>query len=92
MLCFTETHLDANVSTNDVLLIQNYDRPYRKGRTNHGGGILVYIDRNLVHERVTELEHFWDEYIWFKIKQKNSIYLFGIFIVQRLVIKLSWKY
>ena len=86
MLWFTETHPDANVSTNDVLLILNYDSPYRKERTNHGGGILVYIeyiDSNLVHERVTELEHFWDESIWFKIKQKSSIYLFGIFYSQK---------
>ena len=68
VLCFTETHLDSNVSTNDVLLIQNYDSLYRKDRTNHGGGILVYLDSNLVHERVTELEHFWDESTWFKMK------------------------
>ena len=33
VLCFMETHLVANVSTNDVLLIQNYDSPYRKDRT-----------------------------------------------------------
>ena len=72
-LWFTETHLDANVSTNDVLLVQNYNSPYRKDRTNHGGGLLVYIDSNLAHERVTELEHFWDGSIWFKIKQKNNI-------------------
>ena len=74
-----ETHLDANVSTNDVLLIQNYDIPYRKDRTNHGGGILVCIDSNLVQETVSELEHFRDESIWFKIKQKVCIYLFGNF-------------
>ena len=67
-------HFDANVSTNDVLLIQNYDCPYKNDTTNHGGGILVYIDSNLVQERVTELELFCqDESIWFKIRQKSSI-------------------
>lgn len=79
ILCFTETHLDANISTDESLLIQNYDSPYRKDRTNHGGGLLVYINSNLVHERVNELEQFWDECIWFKIKQKSNMYLIGLF-------------
>ena len=90
VICFTETHLDANVSTNDVLLIQTYDSPYRKDRTNNGGGILVYIDSHLVHERVTELDHFWDESIRFKIRKVIYIYL-EFAIVQRLVIKLPLK-
>lgn len=79
ILCFTETHLDANISTDESLLIHNYDSPYRKDRTNHGGGLLVYINSNLVHERVNELEQFWDECIWFKIKQKSNMYLIGLF-------------
>ena len=83
VLCFTETHLDVNISTEESLLIQNYDSPYRKDRTNHGGGLLVCINGNLVHERVYELEQFWDECIWFKIKQKSSMRLIGLFYSPR---------
>ena len=40
---------------------------------------MVYLNKNLAYERVAELEVFWDECIWFKIKQKSQLYLFGIF-------------
>ena len=83
VLCFSETHLDVNISTEESLLIQNYDSPYRKDRSNYGGGLLVYINSNLVHERVYKLEQFWDECIWFKIKQKSSIYLIVLFYSPR---------
>lgn len=79
VLCFTETHLDANISTDDSLQIENFDTPFRKDRTNHGGGLLVYIKSNISHERVYELEFYWDESIWFKIKQMNNTYLIGLF-------------
>ena len=78
ILAFTETHLDGNVC-NDDILIENYDKPYRKDRTCHGGGLLIYINSNLAHERMDALEIFWDESIWIKIKQNSQFYLFGIF-------------
>ena len=43
VLCFTETHLYVNISTEESLLIQNYDSPYKKDRTNHGGDLLVCL-------------------------------------------------
>ena len=52
--------------------------PYRKDRTNRGGGILVYINK-VFTERVTELEIFWDECIWVKIKQKRESFQLGVF-------------
>ena len=78
ILAFTETHLDGNVC-NDDILIENYDKPYRKDRTCHGGGLLIYINSNLAHERIDVLEIFWDESIWIKLKQNSQFYLFGIF-------------
>ena len=77
ILAFTETHLDGNVCSDDIL-IENYE-PYRKDRTCHGGGLLIYINSNLAHERMDVLEIFWDESIWIKIKQNSQFYLFGIF-------------
>lgn len=64
---------------NDLLLSKQFDSPYRKDGNCHGGGILVYLNNNLVHERIFEFETFWDECIWLKIKQKHEVYLFGIF-------------
>ena len=79
ILTFTETHFDGNVCIDDIL-IENYDKPYRKDRTCHGGGLLAYINsNNLAHERMDALEIFWNESIWFKIKQNSQLYLFGIF-------------
>ena len=42
ILCFTETHLDTNIQT-ELLNLPNYSEPYRKDRTCHGGGIMIYI-------------------------------------------------
>lgn len=79
ILCFTETHLDDNILTNDIVLSETFDSPYRKDRNCHGGGILIYPNNNLVHERMAELENFWDECIWIKVKQKSQVLLLGVF-------------
>ena len=50
-LCFTETHLNNLVCIDDLVLSEKYDYPYRKDRTNHGGGILVYVSKNIVYEK-----------------------------------------
>ena len=60
------------------ILSKTFDT-FRKDRTCHGGGILVYLNKNLAYERVAELEAFWEECIWLKIKQKSQLNLFGIF-------------
>ena len=39
-----------------------YDIPYRKDRTNHGGGLLMYLSCELAHIRVTGLETFWNDF------------------------------
>ena len=53
--------------------------PYRKDRTNHGGGVLVYIKNSLLHKRRLDLEIFWAESIWMEIKINNHQFLFGTF-------------
>lgn len=79
ILCFTETLLDDNILTNDIVLLETFASPYRKDRNCHGGGILIYPNNNLVHERMVELENFWDECIWIKVKQKSQVLLLGVF-------------
>ena len=78
-MCFTETHLDNNIANADICLTKDFSIPYRKDRTNHGGGILVYINSNLLHKRRSDLEVFWEESLWVEIKINNQQYLLGTF-------------
>ena len=74
ILCFTETHLNQEIPM-DNLLLDNFSMPFRKGRNNRGGGILVYIKNNVFCEWASELETSWDERIWVKIhQQRQKIY------------------
>ena len=43
IMCFTETHLDDNITLDSIPIPDRYDSPLRKDRTNHGGGILISI-------------------------------------------------
>ena len=56
-----------------------YDAPYRKDRTNHGGGILacIWIKISSANEWL-DLEIYWNECIWIKIKQKSESFLLGV--------------
>ena len=74
ILCFTETHLDANVSTDMLSLSNCYCTPYRKDRTNHGGDVMAYINWSLLHVRRLDLEILCEESIWIEIKVKNEIF------------------
>ena len=78
-LCFTETHLDDNVDNSQISLTSDYGIPYRKDRTNHGGGILVYVNNNLIHKRRPDLEVFWTESLWVEIKINKRQFLLGTF-------------
>ena len=61
MLCFNESHLYANIRSESLIMSSKYDIPYRKDRTNHGGGLLMYLSGQLAHTQVTGLETFWHE-------------------------------
>ena len=39
----------------------------------------MYLNSELVHNHKTELEVYWDESIWAKIKVKNTNFLVGLF-------------
>lgn len=82
ILAFTESHLDASVTTENILLEQ-FDTPYRKDRTNHGGGVIIYVSNDLLHTRKPELEIYCDESIWIEIKMRNETFLLGTFYSPR---------
>ena len=83
ILCFTETHLNQNILTRDLVISSAFDTPYRKDRTNHGGGILLYFSKDLVHTRMPDLELFCEESIWVKFRTKCDTYLIGTFYSPR---------
>ena len=70
ILCLTETHLDDNICTNDLLL-DYFSEPYRKDRNFAGGGILVYCSESLFCQRRVDLESDEFETIWIEIKLGN---------------------
>ena len=79
ILCFSETHLDHQVPVSDLFLCNAYDEPYRKDRTNHGGGLLLYLNSELAHSRRLDLEVYCDESLWVEIKVKHEVYPLGLF-------------
>ena len=79
ILCFTETHLDNQVSTSDLFLSNSFDEPYRKDRTNHGGGLLLYPNAELVHTRRPDLEIYCEESLWVEITVRHKIFLLRLF-------------
>ena len=74
--------MDVSVST-ESLLFENFDSPYRKDRTNHGGGVMLYISDDLLHTRRPELEIYCDESIWVEVKARKESFLLGIFYSPR---------
>ena len=46
ILCFTESHLDCNV-TNTELMLDHFHSPFRRDRNSFGGGIIVYFSNHL---------------------------------------------
>ena len=49
ILCFSESNLDANITTESLIMSSKYDIPYRKNRTNYGRGLLMYLSCELAH-------------------------------------------
>ncbi len=73
ILCFTETHLTDDIQTYSLLL-PGFNTPYRKDKSAHSGGILIYVSDYLLSERTTNLEVFYDECIWIKLKTNQEKY------------------
>ena len=67
----------------ESLLFENFDSPYRKDRTNHGGGVMLYISGDLLNNRRPELEIYCDESIWVEVKARNESFLLGVFYSPR---------
>ena len=78
-----DLNIDANITTESLIMSSKYDIPYRKDRTNHGCSILMYLSCELAHTRMIGLETFWNESGWVEIKVNRDIYLIGLFYSPR---------
>ncbi len=74
IICFTETHLSADVH-NDCLLLDGLDEIFRKDISAHSSGFLVYVKSSLLPKRVIELETIFPESIWIEITDRSKKYL-----------------
>ena len=85
ILCFSETHLDVQISNELLFLSDTFDGPYKKKiyLTNHGGGVMIYLDSQLIHVRRADLDFLCDESIWVEITVNSVNYLLGLFYSPR---------
>ena len=74
----------ANITTESLIMSSKYDIPKRIDRTNHGGGLLMYLSCELAHKRILGLETFWYESLWVEIKVNKESYLNGLFYSPRM--------
>ncbi len=76
ILCFTETHLSCDVETSSLRL-DGYGVPFRKDKTPHSGGILVYTADHIFSDRMLNLDFFWNEIVWIQVKTHRQTYAIG---------------
>ena len=75
----TKSHLDANITTESLIMSSKYDIPFRIDRTNHVGGLLMYLSCEITHNRILGLETFWNESLRVEITVNKDSYLIGLF-------------
>ena len=67
IVCISESHLDDTVHSNDIILDGFCVNPFRKDRTSHGGGLVIYISDKLYVKRQPHLEIANLEMIWLEV-------------------------
>ena len=75
ILCLTETHLDVNIPTSE-LMIENFAEPFRRDRNFMGGGLLVYCSETIYSKRRLDIEPPNCEILWTEIKLNNMVIMF----------------
>ena len=69
---FSETHLDQSIDSSSMVL-EGFGLPIRKGRSQHGVDVMIFISYLLVYKRRTDLEDPRLEAIWIEITLKHSV-------------------
>lgn len=75
IMCFTETHLDANIAESDLIVDTHASCIYRKDLGSHSGGLLVYVPDKLISARRPDLELNSIHAIWVEVKYRTCSFL-----------------
>ena len=79
ILAFTETWLNPTVQSDD-LVFQTFHKPERKDRrSDHFGGLLLYVKSGIFYKRRSDLEINGIECIWIEVVLNKKSLLFGLF-------------
>ena len=79
ILAFTETWLNPTVQSDD-LVFQTFHKPERKDRrSDHFGGLLLYVKSGIFYKRRSDLEINGIECIWIEVVLNKKSLLFGPF-------------
>ncbi|XP_053406441.1 uncharacterized protein LOC123527061 [Mercenaria mercenaria] len=79
ILVFTETWL-SHTTSNEHILIQNFDPPFRNDRVGRlGGGVAIYVRSGLYATRRLDLEILGLETLWIELTLRNKKLLVGGF-------------
>ena len=82
-MCFSESHLEANITTESLIMSSKDDISYKKDRTKRGGGLLMYLSCELAHTRIIGLETFENESLYVVIKANRDKYRIGLYYSTR---------
>ena len=79
ILAFTETWINPTVQSDD-LVFQTFHKPERKDRrSDHFGGLLLYVKSGIFYKRRSDLEINGIECIWIEVVLNKKSLLFGLF-------------
>ena len=76
VLIITESKLDLTIPTN-LIILPGYHEPIRQDRQNngrYGGGVLMYINENLVFQLKKDFQNINFEHIWVDVKVNGLTY------------------
>lgn len=73
ILCFTETHLDCNV-TNESLMLDGFKTIYRKDRNCFRGGVMIYLSHLLRAIRRPIFETTFNQSMWIEFESQTCSY------------------
>ena len=92
LVCFTETHLDERVPTNNLVIPSFNSNPFRLDRNTYGGGIMMYFKDNIKIVPGTDLQVDGVEAMWFEIKSKVGNILLNIIYSSQIETRsLFWR-
>ena len=79
ILAFSETWLNPTVQSDD-LVFQTFHKPERRDRrSDHFGGLLLYVKSGIFYKRRSDLEVNGIECIWIEVVLNKKSLLFGLF-------------